>query len=208
MTITPRAWFAKFDEDSCRDFGFEPKSELGKCKRRYAARAPVQDPERGSDWESHCAEWTAVISLFLAQMAEDCGFVQEWEWGTNRIDFAWFSPNTTVPTILIEHENNPDGIDSRKDVSNSEGEVWKLSRDLSRLLDLDFAVLITYPYGSGKQFDFEILSRVRNILRAERVEPERFLLVLGKVGENEWDNLSWEGVLWKGNDWDFLPMSV
>ena len=200
----PRAWFATFDNDSVTDFQFEPESELGRSRLRYAARARIQDPERGPQWDYHGTEWTAVISVFLAQMAKDCGFVQEWEWGPSHIDFAWFSPGATSPTVLIEHENDSEGIDVRKNKRHSDGEVWKLSRELSRLPTVDFGVLITYPEGKEEQSAPGIARRARHVLRREGVGPERFLLALGKVGENDWEEIEWEGALWNGQDWESL----
>ena len=96
------------------------------------------ETEIGINWSKRVdndTEWTAVMAVFLSRLARSLGFYQEWEYGKDEFDHAWFgdSPwsgpdDLRSPDILIEHENDVTGVIESEVPKLAESKCSELSR--------------------------------------------------------------------------------
>lgn len=168
-------------------------SQLTRCWGRVKER-----PEK----EDYSKEWTAVMSVFLAGLAQEKGFHQKWEKekptkkGYGHIDFVWYKrvdnqkePLSHQPSVLIEHEQQRYG-------EKKKGLKWvarKLVKSNKQMVPPPLRVLITYRWTQSYQDD-KLKDLVSKGLRRRREVP--FLLVIG--AEDNEDPEEWHGYIWRG----------
>jgi len=168
-------WFKKFTEQLPSDEGVEILRDLF--------------DERGN-WGTD-AQWTHVMSVFLMKLARKMGYFQE----CGKIDFVWYKGDSINPSILIEHENDYEGI--------FEGELPKLLQERCKKCEL--RILITYTWVDEREIDKirqvreEILERVCSKIRELRIMwSGEFLLIIGDSSATEadieWDKY-WHGYI-------------
>lgn len=205
---TAELWWSWFR--SALTDAYKPDALLGKCERRVKERHDLKD---------YCKEWTAVMSVFLSDMAQDNKFHnkfhQRWEVegpkkkGFGKIDFAWYRyehiPDAgdkicNQPSVLIEHEQ-------QRYEEEKKGLKWvaqKLMESNMEKCPPPLRVLVTYRWQrpQATSFDDEELKELVSggLCRRKRVP---FLLVIGsddrerdENGESFQDE--WHGYIWEG----------
>lgn len=159
-TIDANYWIRSFFQE------FEENPDVKRSYEKYKVRQ-----------RSPGVEWTHIMGVFLAHLAERMGCFQEWEIGT---DFAWFLDASPIPVVSIEHENTPGKV---------EDEIRKLLSQASRL-----KVLITYAPSRR-----EIAQRVKKQLTEVEEELRRnvgeFLLLVGD--DEERGPTFWEATIFE-----------
>lgn len=106
---TPEEWVrcfrSTYKKELDRDGGY-----LDQAFRRAKTRRKLSSEKRYF-LSGESPEWTALVSILLAQAARRLGFRQEWEWAAGRkkrrrIDLVWRPRTRDTPiSVLIEHES-------------------------------------------------------------------------------------------------------
>ena len=172
--------------DWFRDFvdNFAQSSVIGAAYRRYEAGA-----------RETSTDWTRVMNVFLADVADKHGLYQEVE---RCCDFSWYKPHTLVPQVGIEHENDYRTI--------YENEIPTLLASSA-----ETKVLITYVNRASatledtKNLAREVAAKVSGILQEGGGFRGGFLLIVG-LGEvdNKRDWIGF-GIDARGAIQEFLP---
>ena len=197
-------WFRRYKETFERSW-LDPATPLGLYRHQRQVL---------KFWDWSRAEWTACFGVFLARLASDQGFRQEWEEaapkgtgrGRPRYDYAWYAPSAredAEASAIFEHEILGDSILAK------DGEVTKL-------FDMDtpppLRVVVTYPTDKvGRCVIYDDTEKYLKNNWAKEDKGTEFLLVLGAVRPDSeqfppraaW----WEGSVWKDGSLSLTSIS-
>ncbi|MFZ3077714.1 MAG: hypothetical protein WA139_04620 [Candidatus Aenigmatarchaeota archaeon] len=176
MSLSAEEWFNSFKIEFEK---FENEEDLfGELSEEY-----YDIPEKFTETISN-PEWTTIIHYFLRKLAKKYNYYQKAEYPIKifdnkkgKVDFVWFEPKQKEPSILIEHENNPNFID-----------IFK-SENLKFLkTDAKLKILITYNIKEGQS----AFSNLRELIKAtsDIKKDEEFLFIIGNQ-EKEGIEMIW-----------------
>jgi hypothetical protein len=213
--VTAKNWWTWF-ETAVEKSNCDRNSLFGKYDSRVKERCKSRGQAKGKD--DNDKEWTAVMSIFLSDLAQGNKFHQRWEVagpkkkGIGKIDFAWYryedEPGDKIcnhPSVLIEHEQQRYG-------GKKKGLGWvakKLAKANKEGGLPPLRVLITYRWKRSpkKSFDDEKLKELvhkelkKSVRRDGLYRRVPFLLVIGSDDREQDENDKssqdeWHGYIW------------
>lgn len=191
---TPEEWFRNFADiyrtELATDGGY-----LDHAFRRAKVRKRLGTSEAYFR-SGESPEWTALMSVLLAQAAKRMGFRQEWEWligrkRKRRIDLVWHPRSQNGPIqVLIEHESQ-----------------WHDARAAQRLFVRSpeiapgaLRVLLTYGETSSRPIrprDWAVMRKEILVGLGSRTPPPGGFLVC--LGPEDWRReTGWSAYEWRG----------
>ncbi len=185
--VSAAEWFKKFVEELPNDDGVRIQREFFNEQGNW-----------GTD-----TQWTHVMAVFLTKLAKKMGYLQDSE---VKIDFVWYRGDSKNPSILIEHENDYEGV--------NESELLRLLH-LYKHKKCELRILITYTWPkkrakkrtSVEEITADEIKQIRNkilenistkIRELRKTWSGEFLLIIGDArpdeGDIDWDTY-WHGYI-------------